>query len=33
VIDRQGRIGAAFRGPLSDEFMRQQVEPLLEERA
>jgi cytochrome c biogenesis protein CcmG/thiol:disulfide interchange protein DsbE len=33
VIDRKGRIAAALRGPVDDAFMRQQVEPLLEEPA
>jgi cytochrome c biogenesis protein CcmG/thiol:disulfide interchange protein DsbE len=29
VIDRQGRIAAVQRGPVDDDFMRAQVEPLL----
>jgi cytochrome c biogenesis protein CcmG, thiol:disulfide interchange protein DsbE len=29
VIDRQGRIAAVQRGPVDDEFMRANVEPLL----
>jgi cytochrome c biogenesis protein CcmG/thiol:disulfide interchange protein DsbE len=29
VIDRQGRIAGAQRGPVDDEFMRKTVEPLL----
>jgi cytochrome c biogenesis protein CcmG, thiol:disulfide interchange protein DsbE len=33
VLDRQGRIAAAFRGPVDDGFMRREVEPLLEERS
>jgi cytochrome c biogenesis protein CcmG, thiol:disulfide interchange protein DsbE len=32
VIDRQGRIAAVQRGPVTESFMRQQVAPLLEER-
>jgi cytochrome c biogenesis protein CcmG, thiol:disulfide interchange protein DsbE len=32
VIDRSGRIAAARRGPVDDEFMRREVTPLLEER-
>jgi hypothetical protein len=32
VIDRQGGIAAVQRGPVTEEFMRQQVAPLLEER-
>jgi cytochrome c biogenesis protein CcmG/thiol:disulfide interchange protein DsbE len=32
VIDRQGRIAAVQRGPVTERFMRQQVAPLLEER-
>ena len=33
VIDRQGRVAAIVRGPVDEEFMREAVEPLLEERA
>jgi cytochrome c biogenesis protein CcmG, thiol:disulfide interchange protein DsbE len=33
VIDRQGRVAAVRRGPVDDEFMREQVVPLLRERA
>jgi cytochrome c biogenesis protein CcmG, thiol:disulfide interchange protein DsbE len=33
VIDRQGRIAAVRRGPVDDAFMREQVLPLLRERA
>lgn len=33
VIDRRGRIAATLRGPVDDAFMRQEVEPLLKERA
>ena len=33
VIDRAGRIAAVQRGPVDDEFMREQVLPLLRERA
>lgn len=33
VIDRQGRVAAVQRGPVDDEFMREQVVPLLRERA
>jgi cytochrome c biogenesis protein CcmG, thiol:disulfide interchange protein DsbE len=33
VIDRQGRIAAVQRGPVDDEFMREQVAPLLRERS
>ncbi|MEA2330710.1 MAG: cytochrome c biosis protein CcmG, thiol:disulfide interchange protein DsbE [Thermoleophilaceae bacterium] len=33
VIDRQGRIAAVRRGPVDDQFMREQVQPLLEEQA
>jgi cytochrome c biogenesis protein CcmG/thiol:disulfide interchange protein DsbE len=32
VIDRQGRIAAVRRGPVDEEFMREQVVPLLRER-
>jgi cytochrome c biogenesis protein CcmG/thiol:disulfide interchange protein DsbE len=32
VIDRQGRIAAVQRGPVTERFMREQVAPLLEER-
>ena len=31
VIDREGRIAAARRGPVDDEFMRENVTPLLRE--
>ena len=31
VIDRAGRIAAARRGPVDDEFMRENVTPLLRE--
>ena len=31
VIDRQGRIAASRRGPVDDEFMRENVTPLLRE--
>lgn len=33
VIDRKGRIAAVRRGPVDDEFMRREVEPLLAELA
>jgi cytochrome c biogenesis protein CcmG/thiol:disulfide interchange protein DsbE len=33
VIDRRGRIAAVARGPVDEQFMREQVLPLLEERA
>jgi cytochrome c biogenesis protein CcmG, thiol:disulfide interchange protein DsbE len=33
VIDRQGRVAAVRRGPVDEEFMREQVVPLLKERA
>lgn len=33
VIDRQGRIAATRRGPVDEEFMREEVEPLLRERS
>jgi cytochrome c biogenesis protein CcmG, thiol:disulfide interchange protein DsbE len=33
VIDRQGRVAAIQRGPVDEEFMREQVVPLLRERA
>ena len=33
VIDRRGRIAAALRGPVDEEFMRQEVAPLLDEPA
>ena len=33
VIDRQGRIAAAMRGPVDEAFMRREIEPLLEEPA
>jgi cytochrome c biogenesis protein CcmG/thiol:disulfide interchange protein DsbE len=33
VIDRQGRVAAVRRGPVDDQFMREQVVPLLKERA
>jgi cytochrome c biogenesis protein CcmG/thiol:disulfide interchange protein DsbE len=29
VIDRRGRIAAAARGPVDEQFMRKRVEPLL----
>jgi cytochrome c biogenesis protein CcmG, thiol:disulfide interchange protein DsbE len=32
VVDRQGRIAAVQRGPVTDRFMREHVAPLLEER-
>jgi cytochrome c biogenesis protein CcmG/thiol:disulfide interchange protein DsbE len=32
VIDRRGRIAAVARGPVDEQFMREQVVPLLEER-
>lgn len=32
VIDRRGRVVAIARGPVDDKFMRETVEPLLEER-
>jgi cytochrome c biogenesis protein CcmG/thiol:disulfide interchange protein DsbE len=32
VIDREGRIAAARRGPVDEEFMTREIEPLLEER-
>ncbi len=31
AIDRQGRIAAAMRGPVDEEWMRANVAPLLEE--
>jgi cytochrome c biogenesis protein CcmG/thiol:disulfide interchange protein DsbE len=31
VIDKRGRIAAVRRGPVTDEFMEQEVEPLLRE--
>jgi cytochrome c biogenesis protein CcmG, thiol:disulfide interchange protein DsbE len=33
VVDRQGRIAAVARGPIDERFMREQVAPLLKERA
>jgi cytochrome c biogenesis protein CcmG, thiol:disulfide interchange protein DsbE len=33
VVDRKGRIAAVVRGVVDDEFMREQVEPLLKERS
>ena len=33
VIDRKGRIAAVQRGPVDDEFMREKVTPILEERS
>ena len=33
VIDRRGRIAAARRGPVDEAFLREEVLPLLEERA
>jgi cytochrome c biogenesis protein CcmG/thiol:disulfide interchange protein DsbE len=33
VIDRRGRIAAVVRGVVDDDFMREQVAPLLEERS
>ena len=33
VIDRRGRVAALQRGPVGDDFMRQAVEPLLQEPA
>ncbi len=33
VIDRRGRIAAARRGPVDDDWMRREVAPLLAERA
>jgi cytochrome c biogenesis protein CcmG/thiol:disulfide interchange protein DsbE len=33
VIDRRGRIAALRRGPVDEEFMREAVAPLLEERS
>lgn len=33
VIDRRGRIAAVRRGPVDEEFMRREVEPLLAESA
>lgn len=33
VIDRRGRVVAVVRGPVDEEFMRETVEPLLEEPA
>jgi cytochrome c biogenesis protein CcmG/thiol:disulfide interchange protein DsbE len=32
VLDRQGRVAALFRGPVDDRWMRENVEPLLQER-
>jgi cytochrome c biogenesis protein CcmG, thiol:disulfide interchange protein DsbE len=33
VLDRRGRIVAVRRGPVDERFMREQVQPLLDERA
>ena len=33
VLDRQGRIVAVRRGPVDERFMRERVQPLLDERA
>jgi cytochrome c biogenesis protein CcmG, thiol:disulfide interchange protein DsbE len=33
VIDREGRIAAVQRGPVTDAFMRERVEPLLREQS
>jgi cytochrome c biogenesis protein CcmG, thiol:disulfide interchange protein DsbE len=33
VVDRRGRIAAVARGPVDERFMREQVAPLLRERA
>jgi hypothetical protein len=33
VIDRDGRVAAVERGPVDEEFMREQVAPLLRERS
>ena len=33
VLDRRGRIAAVRRGPVDERFMREQVQPLLKERA
>jgi cytochrome c biogenesis protein CcmG/thiol:disulfide interchange protein DsbE len=33
VIDRRGRVAAVARGPVDEQFMREQVAPLLKERA
>ena len=30
VIDREGRIAATRRGPVDEQFMREEVQPLLE---
>jgi cytochrome c biogenesis protein CcmG, thiol:disulfide interchange protein DsbE len=32
VIDRRGRIAAALRGPVDEAFLKQEIEPLLDER-
>ena len=31
VIDRDGRIAATRRGPVDEQFMRDEVQPLLDE--
>jgi hypothetical protein len=33
VIDRNGRIAASRRGPVDEDFLRRQVDPLLKERS
>jgi hypothetical protein len=33
VLDRQGRIAATARGPVTDRFFEEEVVPLLDERA
>ena len=33
VVDRKGRVAAVQRGPVTEEFMREQVAPLLRERS
>ena len=33
VLDREGRIAAVARGPVDERFMRERVEPLLQERS
>jgi hypothetical protein len=33
VIDTRGRVAAVRRGPVNEEFMRDRVAPLLEERS
>jgi hypothetical protein len=33
VLDRQGRIAALVRGPVTERFLEREVPPLLEERS